>query len=541
MTRTADRTGRSRRWAGLGLSAGAATALAAGCSSTDIRRTPDHLPAAVGSPSALPAGDPVRPAAATEPAKPAGPEPGPAPAAGPPAAVNATVDLGTALRLAGVGDPTINLARELVTEAQASLLLSRVLLVPSLNAGGNLHVHTGTLQASTGLIRHLNEDSFYFGFGARTLAAESVAVPGVRIFGHLGDAYFEPVALRQRVATRAAESRAAENNVLLEVARDYLELVGAEARVELLRASEADIAEVVRLTAAYARAGQGRAGDANRAAATADLLRRQRQQADEGVAVASARLAARLSLDPSDRLHSPPGAVGPVRLVDEETPPAPLVEQAVRDRPELAAARTAVGEARTRTKQEKLRPYLPTVAVGFSAGLFGGGADTAEPLFGPFRTRQDFDFVAFWTLGNAGAGNAARVHAGEAVYGQAVAEYGRQLNRVRQEVATARADAQAAARRMVIVARQLAAAEEGLRLDVERIKNAEGLPIEATDSFRQVDEARLELIAAVTEYNVAQFRLFVALGASPLSRPVPEPVGPGQGTIVPGLPTGKKP
>ena len=48
-------------------------------------------------------------------------------------------------------------------------------------------------------------------------------------------------------------------------------------------------------------------------------------------------------------------------------------------------------------------------------------------------------------------------------------------------------------------------------------------------------------MATVTDYNVAQFRLFVARGASPLSRPMPEPVGVPRNRVRPEISTGKKP
>ena len=47
-----------------------------------------------------------------------------------------TIDLGAALRLAGIDNPTINLARERTQEALAGQLAARTLLLPSINAGG---------------------------------------------------------------------------------------------------------------------------------------------------------------------------------------------------------------------------------------------------------------------------------------------------------------------------------------------------------------------------------------------------------------------
>ncbi len=537
-----DRTSRGwRRWTAFGLNLGAAAALTAGC------RAPDsgYPTASVAPPPAVEPRTPAKPptvhtvtwrtaaADADEPqaGKPDGkapakgkavapvvpPAPVPAPPAVPPAEADAVVDLGASLQLAGVGNPTIHLAREAVREALARQTAARALLLPNVNLGTNLHIHRGPLQASPGLIREVDSQSLYFGAGARTLAAESVAIPGVRLFSHLGDAAFEPLAARQRVAVRVSEEQAVQNQVLLDVATRYLELLGAFARVEALRASEVELAEVFRLTAAYAKTGQGRAGDANRAAVYADLFHRRTQQAEGEEAAASARLAELLSLDPATRLHPPPGAVRPVRLVDEEAELPALIDSALRNRPEIPAGLAAVAEAGTRVRQERVRPWLPTLSIGFSAGAFGGGSNLVPPDYGPFRGRTDFDVLAFWTFANAGVGNRALTRRASAVYGQAVAELDLAVNRIREEVAEAKARAQQAARQIDAATRSLSIAEEGFSLELARIRQGEGRPLEVLDGVRQLADARQGLVNAVIEFDIAQFRLLVALGCSPLA------------------------
>lgn len=557
-----------RRWAALGLNAGVAAALLPGCHTPEpiyptyretgvalkpitgplVRPTP--LTKAVALPSgevvrltkpALPIGvggrgaEPVRQASANEPANepaksgPKGvvpPDPVPAPPSVPVAASENFVDLGTSLRLAGVGNPTINLAREVVREASARYLAARVLLLPDINVGGNYHLHQGVLQASPGIIRQTDSQALFLGFGARTLAAETVAFPGVRLFSHLGDAIFEPLAARQRVAVRSSESQAVQNATLLDVAVRYLELVGAEGRIEVLRQSELELAQVYELTARYARAGQGRAGDANRASANTQMFRRQTQQAEEDAAVASARLAELLSLDPSTRLHPPPGQIRPVRLVDEEADLQALIAQALRSRPEITARTAAVAEAQTRVRQERTRPFLPTLSVGFSGGGFGAGSNKVDPYFSSIQGRTDLDVIAYWTFQNMGLGNRARTRTAAALRGQAIAALDADINRVRDEVGAAKARAEQAARQVEIAHRELAIAEEGAQLELTRIKQAVGLPLTVLDSFRQLAEARQELVRALVEFNVSQFRLFVALGLSPLAQAAPAEVGP---------------
>ena len=69
----------------------------------------------------------------------------------------------------------------------------------------------------------------------------------MRLFSHLGDAAYEPLAARQRVTVRRSEALAVQNETLLAVASAYLELVGAEARLDILRQGETDLAELARL------------------------------------------------------------------------------------------------------------------------------------------------------------------------------------------------------------------------------------------------------------------------------------------------------
>jgi len=491
---------------------------------------------------ARPAGPPVNLVTASPPAREGPPERLPPPRQGaeqqtnghaagpavPPPAGEYPIDLEVAWALAGVQSPTIGLAREAISEALARQMEARSLLLPNLTAGMNYHLHRGNLQASPGIIRSVNEDSLYIGGGARSLAAESVGIPMVRVFTHLGDALFEPLAARQRVANRTFAARATENQVLLEVTLAYFELLGAETRLEALRASLREFAEVARLTRNFARTGQGRQGDAERARAREELLRGDEERAEEEVAVASARLAQLLSLAPSVRLRSPDGALPLIDLAAAEVPLEALVAVALNNWPEIAAATAAVLEADARVRQEATRPLLPLLSVGYSAAGFGGGSDLVAagiaqpgggvlvgPRFGRFSTRQDFDVFLVWTLQNVGFGNVALYRRRRAEERAAVAEQSLAIDQARREVEEARADALAAKQQIEPAREEVRLSEAAYKEDLRRAYALEGRPIELIDSARQLAEARQALIGAITRYNQAQFALFVALGQPP--------------------------
>lgn len=431
------------------------------------------------------------------------------------------IDLPSALQLAEVANPQIALGREAIREAMALHLEARALLLPNLTAGANYHLHTGPLQTSFGEIRTLNEQSIYFGGGSRTLAAESVAFPAVRIFSQLGDAIYAPLVAQQVVSERTSTSSAIQNSMLLEVTTQYLNLVAAEASLESFRNSHSEMTEIERTTEAFARAGQGRDGDYKRARAEVLLLRVEEQRAQERTAVESAELARLLHLDPSVRLTTLKAPIELVQLVDPSLNVEQLVQMALIARPEIAARSAAIGAAESRFDQERVRPFLPLISVGYSAGGFGGGSnrqDLGVPSFYQrTSTRQDFDVWAIWSIQNLGMGNRAVQKQVLAERDMSIARRALTQAQVRREVAEAFALSEAMRQKIVITRERLQTAERGAWEELVRTRGGEGLPIEAIDSMDLLSEARQDAISALLAYNTAQFRLFVAVGETPTS------------------------
>ena len=305
------------------------------------------------------------------------------------------------------------------------------------------------------------------------------------------------------------------NKVLLEVASLYIDLIGAEAILEARRIIAADSDRIAASVAAFAATGQGKQSDAERAEADRRLFQVQIQRAEEQVAVASARLAERLNLDPSAQLRPLAGPLEALELINPEIPPDELIRAAVARRPDLAAREALFSQAEYRVKEEKARPLLPTIWLGFSGGAFGGGSNlTATPL-SSFAGRTDFDVRMFWTVLNLGAGNASLIKQRRAQANQAMAERARVINQIRAEVATAKAQSLALRLQVTNAKFGLRTAEEGYRLDQARLRDSLALPIEALDSLRLLSDAQVSLIEAITRANRNQFALFVSLGAPP--------------------------
>jgi outer membrane protein TolC len=431
------------------------------------------------------------------------------------------ITLETALGLAGADSPTIALAQEAVRASLAEQLQARALLLPTLDAGINFNHHWGNLQTAQGVLVDVDRQSLYVGAGAAAVGAGTVGFPGVRLTAQLADAIYAPRAARQNVDGRRFDAAAVQNAVLLEVVSRYFDLIGAEARLQALHQSQRELSELVRLTASFARTGAGREGDAERVRSEAFLLQVEEQRAQEEAATAAADLARLLNMDPAVRLHGP-GELPLVQLVDLNEDLERLIQTALANRPDLAARSADVTLAETRLRQEQVRPFLPFISVGFSAGEFGGGSDQTDTRFGHFDGRTDFDVLAVWSVDNLSFGNLSRQRRQRAVVLEGVAERQQVLDQVRREVAETYAEATARLLEVDVNRRRLATAEDGVRLELLRVRNLAGgflkepvRQIEVLNSLTLLTAARLDLDRAIVGYNQAQFRLNAALSQPP--------------------------
>jgi outer membrane protein TolC len=425
------------------------------------------------------------------------------------------IDLCAALHRAGIENPTIALAEEASRASEAVRLQARALLLPTLNAGTNVRVHQGALLSAGGIVREVNLQSLYLGAGANAKAAETVAIPGVQIVSQLADAYYAPQAAEQQVIARRWDAVAVRNRTLLEVGTAYLALAGTQGEWQALRRSAEDLDKITQITAEFARTGQGRDSDARRARANRLLLESQFHQVQEAIAVAAANLARLLDLDPSVRLVSVDAVPPLIELVDPVTPLADLVQIAITNHPELAARGADVATAQIRVRQEHVRPWLPLLIAGFSAGDFGGAGSQASPTSWMNGVRLDADLVAVWSLQNLGLGNRAIVNRARAEVGQAEAERIAVANRIRSEVAEAYADIAARRRAIEIARERTTSAQKAFEEDLLRARNLEGRPIELLRSYDLLVDARTDLVRALAGYSQAQLQLFVALGNTP--------------------------
>ncbi|MCE9561818.1 MAG: TolC family protein [Planctomycetes bacterium] len=439
------------------------------------------------------------------------------------------IDLPTALSLSNANPLDIQIAGERLRTASAQFDRAKVLWLPNLGLGVDYFRHDGQIQDVAGRVFNTSKSSFYVGAGPTAVFS-------------IGDALYAPLAARQIVRARQADVETARNDITLQVAEAYFNVQQARGEVagsiDSLRRAE----ELVKLTEKVAP-DIAPAVEVNRAKAEASRRRQAVELAYERWQVASAELTRILRLEPGTLVEPAEEPSLAVELIDANATPDDLLPLALTHRPELASDQAVIQAALARIRQEKVRPFVPNVAVrgagpqvaALAGGYFGGGKNDDV---GNFGGRFSFDLQAVWEVQNLGFGNRASVREREAEQRVALLQLLRTQDRITAEVVQAHTQIRRAANRMKIaeegVADAAETAEKNLRGLVPGKKIGDRLalvfrPQEAVAAVAALDQAYRDYYAAVADHNRAQFRLYRALGhparslTTPVHKPAPSP------------------
>lgn len=442
------------------------------------------------------------------------------------------IDLTTALRLADANNPTVGVARARVREAVANLDRVRVQWVPTLTMGPTFFYHGGIDQNRRGETFTVSRGYYTLGVG-----------PTVRF--DLSEALYLPLVARQGVRSAGALARATSNNVQLDVALAYLDLLEVHALL-VINTDTLDRAEqVLKYAEAGVKSGISKtAADPNRAATEVNLRREERAVLKGRAAQASARLARLLLLEPTIELTPYEAAVVPLVLIPGDTTLEQLVRMGLRGRPEIVAARAGVAAANALVRQAKAAPLLPKVQADFIGGGLSGGRGSD---FSPLQSQYNTGVALAWNLEAFGLGNAAQVRGRQAGYDAA-------LFRLREVEAAVGAEVVEAAKSSGARYESLAPAQEAVRQALEMYRKLRQASfqllgpkgqlqfdaLEVLTAVQALNQARVQYLQQVVEFNRSQFRLYTAIGQPALcgadsaaQQPVSVPVVPTNAAATP--------
>ncbi len=433
------------------------------------------------------------------------------------------IDLPNALRLAGARELDIAIARRRVNQSIADLHFAWAQWLPSLFLGPTWYRADGQVQEVTGQVENVNRSSLFLGGVAATTAPGfAAASPGtgyVPLNGssavfRFSDAIYMPIAAQRVVNAGKAGVHAANNDAILKVAEAYFDLQQACGLVAINREAVSNAKELSDITGSYARTGEGLEADHRRALTELKHRRKDTELFTGQLLVASANLVRLLVLNPQTVVAPIEPAEAIITLIPDDVPLDDLIVRGLRNRPELAGARELVEATVARFKQAKLRPFIPSLAVSYAGGGFGGGQGS---FFGDFGARGDVMASLFWELQNLGFGDAAIIHRRKFENQEAMLQKLKVEAQVAADVVSAYETKQAAVRQIKEARETVVEAIESLKLNMINIRHGAELPratrpIEVLQPIQALVAARTDYLDSVLTYNRAQFRLNRAIG-----------------------------
>lgn len=419
------------------------------------------------------------------------------------------LNLPSVLAMVGGQHPAVGFARWRVQEAYARLDAAEALWLPTLQAGFSFHRHDGNYQASDGAIIDINRNSFQYGLGAGATGAGTTPAPGLVARFHLADAIFQPKVAQKTAWARGHRAKSVVNDQLLAASVAYVNLLAAHQDISILSESRRRVLELSKLTDDYATAGEGLRADAERLNTEVALNESRLVASRENAAVASARLAREISLDGGSTIVPMDAIVVPIDLVDEAADATSLVFSALANRPELKESQALVAAACDAYRREKYSPFIPSVLLGMSTGGFGGGTgNNLDNVNG----RYDLDAMMTWQVRNLGFGEKAARRQSAARVQQAKFEKLRVMDQIVAEVSESNSQLRFRRQQIEIAKRAIEAASRSHRLNLERIRDGQGLPLEVLQSVQALEVAHRAYLTAVVDFNRAQLELQRAMG-----------------------------
>ncbi len=414
-----------------------------------------------------------------------------------------TIDLASALRLAGARNIDIQLAREKVAEASAAEESAIERFFPWIAPGVTYRRHDNLIQNTEGLIEEVHKQSY---------APGGVVVAQTEI----GDAIFKSLEAHQLAKAARHGLDAQQQETILAAARGYFDLAAAHEALgvarEALRASSDYTAE----TARAVDAGIAFKGDALRV-----KVQQQRDQiglrrAEENARLASATLVELLHLDPTVELMPRDASVVPLSIISTKETLGDLVSQALAARPEAQESAAFFSAAQHAKNGAIYGPVMPTVGGQAFFGGLGGGMDSET---GHFGGSEDYVASVSWRVGPGGLFDFGNIHAQQARLRGATLTASKVTDQIANEVIASHIRLQSLADQIATAKQSLSDAEEALRLGQERKEFGVGVVLETIQAEQDLARARSDYLNIVTDYNKAQYALLRALGR--LSAPAP--------------------
>jgi outer membrane protein TolC len=407
-----------------------------------------------------------------------------------------SIDLATALRLAGAQNLDVQIARERLAEAKANHSIAVSQFFPWLSPGVGYRRHEDRLQDVVGNVFDADKQTYVAG---GTLAGQ----------WDFGEALYRALAAKQLAHAAGHALDAQRQESALAAAQGYFELLLAQASVgvaeDAVRISENYLAQVQRAV----ETGIAFKGDELRVQVQTERNRLIQRQSLEQQRFAAARLAQTLHLDPAVELRGADGEMVPLSLVATNAVLSTLVQEATVNRPEAKQSQSLIAAAEKSRRGVTYGPWIPAVGAQAFVGGLGGGRGSGS---GNFGASEDYALTLGWRIGPGGLFDSGRKRSAESRLNVAKLGQEKLRDEIVRQVIEAHTRSLSLADQITIAGRALKAAERSLQLAQDRKQFGVGAVLETIQAEQDLTRARLDYAKAIADFDRAQYALTKAIG-----------------------------
>jgi len=408
------------------------------------------------------------------------------------------ISLDTVLQLANDQNGQVRLLRMKVEDAQTDQQWANKHWMPDLSFGIGVYRHEGGIQDFQGnLIR----------------SSYGSALGGLELSGKYDwkELLVRRVEAERKVWQQKGELSKLNSETLLDAATTYVSMLSARTGVVISLETEVRLKDLLDQSVALAKVDPGLRVEVTRIEAELMAQTVLTVRLREASKAATAKLAYLLGLNPCCEFLVADGKIVPITLLDGKAPVKDYVDQALTRGP---GVRELEGLLRTveaaRSANYGLTHWLPSVEVNMIEGGFGAGPGRQLD----WANRFDVGVHMKWNLNEFYYSKLKRQQA-DANIQQVHISYQDLRAKLTLGVQEACDAIQSGHEQIQLAEKHIRFAEESYKLSDIRLKdNIKGRSSsEVLLALRSLGGARLEYLQAVRDYNKAQLRLFVLVGA----------------------------